>query len=235
MKVVDKDGNEVVKGSLKLVEPDGTEKEFDPVKWVKQARSTASEAADYRKKLNTAEASLKAYELEDGNMIDPELAASAIKRAEKYKGDKESVEAQLQAAKEAYEQKLSGTVAPLNNTIASLTQEKIKAALLSSKDLQGTIFFQLGERHLMTEFGGLVDEDGNPLDRSGKPIMSDADPSKPATIAEAAPLWITSHPDGKEKIMLDMFSGGAGRSGGSGGSHNTGKSGYAGIVADAKK
>jgi hypothetical protein len=235
MKVVDKDGNEVVKGSLKLVEPDGTEKEFDPVKWVKQARSTASEAADYRKRLNVVETSLKAYELEDGKLIDPELAAAAIKRAEKYKGDKESIEAQLQAAKDAYDRKLADAVAPLNDTIASLKQEKIKAALLSSKDLQGTIFFALGERHLMTEFGSLVDGDGNPLDRSGKPIMSDADPSKPATVAEAAPLWIATHPDGKEKIMLDTFTGGAGGSGGRESANDPGMSGYAGIVSSAKK
>ena len=234
MKIIDKDGNEVAKGTLKLVEPDGTEKDFDPVKWVKQARSTASEAADYRRRLADVETSLKAYKLEDGKLIDPELAPAAIKRAEKYKGDKESVEAQLQAAKEAYEQKMSDTIAPLNETITALKQEKIKAALLSSKDLQSTIFFALGERHLMAEFGSLFDNDGNPLDRAGKPIMSDADPSKPATVAEAAPLWIASHPDGKEKIMLDTFTGGAGGSGGSGGNNNTGKEGYAGIVADAK-
>lgn len=235
MKIIDKDGNEIAKGTLKLVEPDGTEKDFDPVKWVKQARSTASEAADYRRRLTNVENSLKAYELEDGKFIDPELATAAIKRVKKYKGDKESVEAQLQAAKEAYEQKMSDTIAPLNETITALKQEKIKAALLSSKDLQRTIFFALGERHLMTEFGGLLDDDGNPLDRAGKPIMSDANPSKPASVAEAAPIWIVTHPDGKDKIMLDTFSGGAGGSGGSGENNDTGKGGYAGIVADAKK
>lgn len=236
MKIVDNDGNEIEKGSLKLVEPDGTEKDFDPVKWVKQARATASEAADYRKRLNTAEANLKAYELEDGSMLDPELAAAAIKRGDKYKGDKESLEAQLQAAKDAYEKKLTDTVDPLNKTITALKAERTKAALLSSKDLQGTIFFKLGERHLLAEFGNLIDDEGNPLDRAGKPIMSDADPSKPATIAEAAPLWLTTHPDGKENIMADTFSGGSGgSSGGSGGAGDASKSGYAGIVAGAKK
>ena len=236
MKIVDKDGNEIKDGDLTLVEDDGiTKKPFDAIGFVRNARTAGSQAKVLRTELKTAQDALKAYELEDGNMLDPELAAAAIKRAEKYKGDKESVEAQLQAVKEAYEQKMSDTIAPLNETIIALKQERIKAALLSSKDLQGTIFFALGERHLMTEFGGLVDDDGNPLDRAGKPIMSDADPSKPATVAEAAPLWIATHPDGKDKIMLDAFSGGAGGSGGKGGVNNTGKAGYAGIVADAKK
>ena len=220
MKIVDKDGKEVAKGSLKLVEPDGTEKEFDPVKWVKQARSTASEAADYRKKLNTAEASLKAYELEDGEMLNPELAAAAIKRGDKALKDKDGLEAQLQAAKEAYEKKLADTTAPLNEAITGLKGERTRAALLGSKDLQETIFFKLGEKHLMAEFGSLIDADGNPVDRAGKPMMSDADPTKPATVAEAAPMWVSSHPDGKDKIMLDTFTGGAG--GGSGGGDNPG-------------
>lgn len=235
MKIVDKDGKEVEKGTLKLVEPDGAEKEFDPVKWVKQARSTASEAADYRKKLSAAEASLKTYELEDGSMLDPELAAAAIKRGDKHKGDKEGLEAQLQAAKEAYEKKLADVTAPLNEAITGLKGERTRAALLGSKDLQETIFFKLGEKHLIAEFGNLIDGDGNPVDRAGKPIMSDADPSKPATVAEAAGLWIASHPDGKDKIMLDTFSGGAGGTGGTGENGGTGKSGYAGIVAEAKK
>ena len=234
MKIVDKDGKEVAKGSLKLVEPDGTEKEFDPIKWVKQARSTASEAADYRKKLKTTEASLKTYELEDGEMLDPELAAAAIKRGDKAIKDKDGLEAQLNAAKEAYEKKLADATAPLNEAIAGLKGERTRADLLGSKDLQQTIFGKLGEKHLMTEFGGLIDGDGHPIDRAGKPMMSDADPSKPATVAEAAPLWISTHPEGKEKIMLDTFSGGAGGSAGDGGS-GTGKGGYAGIVAEAKK
>lgn len=236
MKIVDKDGNEIKAEDLTLVEDDGvTKKPFDGIGFVKNARTAGSQAKVLRTELKAANEQLEKYKGEDGELIDPELAVAAIKRGDKAVKDKDGLEAQLQAAKEAYEKKLADTTAPLNEAITGLKGERNRAALLGSKDLQQTIFFRLGEKHLMTEFGSLIDADGNPVDRAGKPIMSDADPSKPATVAEAAPLWIASHPDGKDKIMLDTFSGGAGGSDGSGGSDGTGKSGYAGIVAGAKK
>jgi hypothetical protein len=218
-----------------MIDHDDSEKQINPIDFVKNARSAGSQAQALRAELKTAETALKAYELEDGVMLDPELAAAAIKRGDKHKDDKEGLAAQLQATKEAYEKKLTDAISPLNETITGLKGERTKAALLGSKDLQGTIFFRLGEKHLMAEFGSLIDADGNPVDRSGKPIMSDADPSKPATVTEAAPLWLSTHPDGKDKIMIDTFSGGAGGSGGKGGSGDTENGGYAGIVAEAKK
>ena len=234
MKVVDSEGNEV-KG-LKLVEPDGSEKDFDPVKWVKNARKASGEAAGYRKDLNAANEKLKAFEDEEGNLINPELARAAIERGNKAIADKDGLEAQLQAVNKKWQEKLAADTGVLKEKISGLLMEKKKAALLGAKPLQKTIHFAMGEKHLLTEFGALLDDEGNPLDRTGKPIMSDADPTRPASIQDAAKVWIETHPDGKDKILVDGFLGGAGgMSGLGGGSTDTGKSGYAGIVADAKK
>jgi hypothetical protein len=237
MKIVDKDGKEIKEGDLILVEDDGVTKkeDFDPAKWVRQARAAASESAARRKELETANEQLEKYKGEDGEYLDPELAAAAIARGDKAIKDKDGLEAQLQAANDKWQGKLDTETGKLTKQLASLKGAQNEAALLGSKDLQGTIFAKMGARHLVTEFGALINDDGHPVGRDGKPIMSDDDPTRPATIAEAAPLWISSHPDGKDKIMLDTFSGGAGGAGGSGGSGGTGKSGYAGIIAGAKK
>lgn len=233
MKVIDAEGNEV-KG-LKLVEPDGSEKDFDPVKWVKNARKASGEAAGYRKDLNAAIEKLKAFEDEEGNLLDPDLARAAVERGNKLKDDKESIEAQLQAINQKWQEKLAAETGTLNKKIKGLLTEKKKAALLGAKPLQKTIHFAMGEKHLLAEFGQLLDDDGNPLDWSGRPLMSDDNPSKPASIKDAAKVWVETHPDGKDKILADGFLGGAGGMGDSGGKQDTGKSGYAGIVADAKR
>jgi len=233
LKVIDAEGNEV-KG-LKLVEPDGSEKDFDPVKWVKNARKASGEAAGYRKDLNAVNEKLKAFEDEDGNLLDPELARAAIERGNKAIADKNGLEAQLQAANQKWQEKFAAETGALSDKISGLLMEKKKAALLGAKPLQKTIYFAMGEKHLLTEFGGLLDDEGNPLDRAGKPIMSDADPTKPSSIQDAAKIWVETHPDGKDKILIDGFLGGAGGMGNYGGKQDTGKSGYAGIVADAKR
>lgn len=234
MKVIDAEGNEV-KG-LKLVEPDGSEKDFDPVKWVKNARKASGEAAGYRKDLNAANEKLKAFEDEEGNLLDPELARAAIERGNKLKNDKESIEAQLQAVNQKWQEKLAAETGSLNNEIKSLKTARKEAALLGAAPLQKTIYYEFGTEHLVSEFGKYLDDDLNPVDRHGRPLMSDDDPTRPMSIADAAKKWIEDHPRGKDKILIDGFLGGAGGMGGSGGVVNdTGKSGYAGIVADAKR
>jgi pyruvate/2-oxoglutarate dehydrogenase complex dihydrolipoamide acyltransferase (E2) component len=237
MKIVDKEGNEVKVGDLILIEDDGeTKKEdFDPIRFVRQARTVAGEARANRLALNAEKEKLKAFEDEEGNLLDPELARSAVERGNKALKDKDGLEAQLQAINQKWQEKLATETGKLSEKISGLLTEKKKATLLGAKPLQKTIHFAMGEKHLLTEFGHLLDDEGNPLDRTGKPIMSDADPTKPASNHDAAKVWIETHPDGKDKILVDGFLGGAGGMGGSGGSTDTGKGGYAGIVADAKK
>lgn len=216
---LDENGNPIFtvtgeKVTVTMIDHDASEKEINPIDFVKNARSAGSQAQALRAELKIVKESLEAYELEDGTMIDPELAATAIKRGDKHKDDKEGLEAQLLASKEVYERKIAKATTELKDQITALKNERTKAALLGSEALQETIFFKFGEEHLMTEFAKLIDADGNPIDRTGKPIMSDVDPTRPATVAEAAPIWVSTHPKGKDKIMLDGFSGGSGGSGG---------------------
>lgn len=223
---------EVGPDDLILVDHDGTEKPLNVADRVQQARVASSEAADYRKKLKIAEEQLEKYKDEGGVLLDHELVQAAVKKGKKAGEEKSAAEAQLQAAQDKWAEKTK----ELEDKIKTLKGESKKAALLSATPLHGTIYHAMGAQHLLVEFGGMLDDDGHPVDRAGKPIMSDANPSQPATIEEAAKVWIQTHPQGADKILLDSYKGGAGETAGKSGKTDQIKGdGYLNLVTSAKK
>jgi hypothetical protein len=209
VKKKDSGGFEVV-----VVEPDGKEHEVDIIQHVKKSRSDVKKLTEKlsgnESLLREVNSKLEAFEGDDGVVIDAELAKTAVKQLKELKGKAVDADSLVAKEKENWKRELDEAITPLQAQISSLRQEKKKAMLLGAAPLQKTLHYALGEKHLMAEFGHLIDDEGKVFDWKGKPLMSPSNPSEPATINEAAEIWISTHDMGKEAILKDGFKGGTG-------------------------